>query len=307
MVDVSVIIATHNRASMVGQAIDSVLSQSKPVREVIVVDDGSSDENETQRTLSGYGDRIRAFFRPQGGASAARNFGMQAARGGWIAFLDDDDVWLPAKIERQMNIVADNPNVGLVYCSDYAVDENLRVLYTREAAPENRGDVFERLLMKNFIFTSCVIARKDAVERANYMRSDLRFAQDWDLWLKISVHATVDFVTEPLVLYRQSAVGCLTRDMSATEKLLELRTIVDGNRSLVSDRVYSCARQQVELQWASSSLKEGKNGQAFLHSMRAIRCQPGSANGYRLLAHSLAPKAAREWARRFTVDGGQQG
>ena len=298
MVDVSVVIATHNRASMVVEAIDSVLSQSEPVREVIVVDDGSSDQ--TERQLSAYGDRIRAFFRPQGGASAARNFGMQAAQGRWIAFLDDDDVWLPAKIERQMKIVANNPNVGLVYCSDFAVDEQLHMLYTREAAPENRGDVFERLLMKNFIFTSCAIARRDAVERANYMRPDLRFAQDWDLWLKIAAHAPVDFVAEPLVLYRQSAVGCLTRDMSADEKLLELQIIVDGARSLVPDRVYYRALQQVELQWASSSLREGNNRQAFSHSMRAVICQPASATGYRLLAHSLAPKAAREWVKRFT-------
>src|ERR1039457_1334097 len=276
MADVSVIIATHNRASLVGEAIDSVLSQSEPVRELIVVDDGSSDA--TREQLFRYGDRIRSFFCPQGGASAARNFGIQAAQGRWIAFLDDDDVWLTTKIEEQMKVTANNPEVGLVYCSDYAVDERLRVLYTRQAAPDSRGDVFERLLIKNFIYTSCVMARRDAVAKAGYMRLDLRFAQDWDLWLKIAAHAPVDFAPEPLVLYRQSASGCLTRDMKATEKLLELETKLEASRSLrkVPDRAHSNARHQLELQWASSSLTEGNNGQAFSHSVRAVLSRPGS-------------------------------
>src|SRR5207244_743209 len=100
MVDVSAVIATHNRSSLVKEAINSVLAQSAPVREVIVLDDGSEDDTRTQ--LAAYGDRIRLFCRPPGGASAARNYAMKAAQGRWVAFLDDDDVWVPTKIERQM-------------------------------------------------------------------------------------------------------------------------------------------------------------------------------------------------------------
>src|SRR5215475_7548246 len=167
MVDVSVVIATYNRSAQVKEAIDSVLAQSVPVREIIVVDDGSKDD--TRHQLSAYGDRIVPFFRSNQGASAARNYGMRAARGEWIAFLDDDDVWLPTKIERQMALARGNPKLGLIYCSDYAVDEKLRILYTRDAHPQHRGDVFAQLLVKNFIFTSCVIARRDAIENAGYM------------------------------------------------------------------------------------------------------------------------------------------
>src|SRR5262249_2321973 len=152
------------------------------------------------------------------GASAARNHGMRAARGEWIAFLDDDDVWLPTKIERQMALAKNNAQLGLIYCSDYAVDEQLRILYSRDAYQENRGDVFGQLLTKNFIFTSCVIARRDVVENAGYMDLAYKFAQDWDLWLKIAVQHPVDFVPDPLVLYRQSASGCLTRDMKAADR-----------------------------------------------------------------------------------------
>src|SRR5215510_13181409 len=143
MADVSVVIATYNRSRQVREAIDSVLAQTLPVREVIVVDDGSKDDTRAQ--LLAYGDRIRPFFQTNGGASAARNLAMRMAQGSWIAFLDDDDVWQPEKIAQQWELVQKNPSLGLVYCSDYAVDEQLRILYSRDAQPENRGQVFERL------------------------------------------------------------------------------------------------------------------------------------------------------------------
>ena len=100
--DVSVVIPTHNRAQLVKEAIDSVLAQSQPVREIIVVDDGSTDA--TKNLLSNYGAKIQALYESGKGASAARNLGMRAATGTWIAFLDDDDVWLSNKIERQLAI-----------------------------------------------------------------------------------------------------------------------------------------------------------------------------------------------------------
>ena len=109
MVDVSVVIATYNRSRQVKEAIDSVLAQSAPVREIIVVDDGSKDD--TREQLLSYGDRIRPFFQANGGASAARNLAMRMAQGSWIAFLDDDDVWLPEKIEQQMELVRRNPEL----------------------------------------------------------------------------------------------------------------------------------------------------------------------------------------------------
>lgn len=301
MVDVSVVIATHNRAAQVKEAIDSVLAQSVPVREVLVVDDGSTDD--TREQLRAYGDRIRPFFQPQAGASAARNQAMRASRGEWIAFLDDDDVWLPNKTERQMSLIRENPKLGIVYSSDHAVDEHLRILYTRHAAPENRGDAFARLLIKNFIFTSCAVARRDAIEKAGYMNLEYKFAQDWDLWLKIAAEHPVDFVPEPLVLYRQSASGCLTRDMKAIERLSEMQTISDRAVKLrrVPYHVLRRARFELQRQWASNWLAEGKNGQALPHCFRTLISRPASFEGYRLMAYSMVPKRARDWAKQVAT------
>lgn len=299
MVDVSVVIATYNRSRQVREAIDSVLAQSVPVREIIVVDDGSKDDTRAQ--LLAYGDRIRPFFQANGGASAARNLAMRMAHGSWIAFLDDDDVWVQEKIEQQWALIEKDPSLGLVYCSDYAVDEQLRVLYERKAQESNRGQVFERLLIKNFIFTSCVMARRDAIGKAGYMLGEYKFAQDWDLWLKIAAEHPVDFAAAPLVLYRQSPTGCLTHDMKADDRLLEMKTIMQ--RALKLREVSSAARHraefEIESQWASASLVNGKNAAALPHALRAVAAQPAMLEGYRLSAYSLVPSGLRSWAKKM--------
>jgi len=113
---VSVVIPAYNAAWCVGQAIDSALAQSFVDREIIVVDDGSTDD--TPRVLAGYGSRIRIVSKPNGGLSSARNAGVAAAQGEFVAFLDADDRWLPAKLARQVALMREEPR--LAFCSTAA-------------------------------------------------------------------------------------------------------------------------------------------------------------------------------------------
>ena len=254
--------------------------------------------------LAQFGNQIRTLFVPQSGVSAARNHAIRAAHGEWIAFLDDDDVWLPNKTERQMELARKNPALGLVYCSDYAVDEQLNVLYERIAASDNRGEVFERLLVRNFIFTSCVVARKQAIADAGYMSRAYRWAQDWDLWLKIGIRYPVDFVPEPLVLYRQSATGCLTRDLRADDRLAEMEAIVKHALALrtVPRKVQTAAELSIRTQWASLRIDQGMRFEALRHSLGALTTCPTSSLPYRLLLYSVVPAGirtlAKSWAGR---------
>lgn len=298
MADISVVIPTYNRVRQLKQAVESVLAQTTPVGEIIVVDDGSKED--TRRELSAYGDLVTVLVQENSGASVARNLGMRRAKGEWIAFLDDDDMWLPEKTERQMELITANPSLGLVYCSDYAVDDDLKVLSTRPAQPKNRGDVFDRLLAGNFIFTSCALARRRAIEKAGYMDLQMRFAQDWDLWLKIAAEYPVDFVPEPLVLYRQSLSGCLTRDMSLDHRLQEIETIMERAMRLrpVSRATRRRARSQVQRLWASSLLAAGNKKQALSHTLRLIADDPGSLAGYRYLLRLAVPDVAQAWAKQ---------
>lgn len=298
MIDVSVIIATHNRAELVSEAIESVLAQTQPVHEVIVVDDGSTDS--TRQALARFGSRIRPVFQENQGASAARNHAMRLAQGRWLAFLDDDDVWLGTKIEKQAEIISRNPNLGLVYCSDYAVDHELHIMHERPALPENRGDVFEKLLINNFVFTSCVIARRDAVEEAGFMDPKLVFAQDWDLWLKIAAKYPVDFVRVPLVYYRHSPTGCLTRDIPAPNRIQEVEMILQGAQHLRPIRASTlrAANHRQQCRWAATWLQAGRQGKALVASLKAAGYEPLSWEGYRLAIHSLVPPGMKGALRK---------
>lgn len=299
MTEVSVIIATHNRAKLVCEAVESVLAQTVPVHEVIVVDDGSTDE--TRQTLARFGNRIRAVFQSNQGASAARNLGMRLASGSWLAFLDDDDVWLEAKVAEQLAIIERDPSLGLVYCSDYAVDHGLRIMRQRLAHPLNRGDVFEKLLIRNFIFTSCVMARRDAVEEMGLMDLKLVFAQDWDLWLKIAAKYPVDFAEKPLVYYRHSPTGCLTKDIPGPEVIKEVEYILERACGL---RPISCSSRRLayhhlECLRAATWLREGRRDRALEATFRALGYQPYSREALRLALHSVIPLFVKRTAAKL--------
>jgi len=300
MTSVSVVIPTRNRAPQLKQAIDSVLGQSEQVKEILVIDDGSTDG--TRELLASYGSKVRAFFQNQEGASAARNRGFREAAGEWIAFLDDDDVWLEKKIELQMALAKKNPELALIFCSDFTVDQQLNKLSERQVAPQNRGDVFERLFARNFIYTSCVIARRSAIEEAGYMDLALRFAHDWDLWLKIAARHPVDFVSEPMVLYRMSA-ECLSVEMSTAARLSEMETVVERARQLkpIPDDILKKARYELKRKWAAALLLEGQVRKAIPHALRLVVSHPASVDGYQLLAQAIIPRRARLWVKSLAV------
>jgi glycosyltransferase involved in cell wall biosynthesis len=302
MADVSVIIPTRNRAAMLKQAIDSILAQSEPVREIIVIDDGSTDN--TLDVLRSYDSKIRLFSQCQGGPSAARNRGFREAVGEWIAFLDDDDVWLETKIEKQMAIAAKHPEAGLIYCGDLLMDGPLqKVLRNRTALAENRGDVFEHLLLGNFIYTSCVIVRREAIRRAGDMDLKLRFAEDWDLWLRIAAFNTVEVVSEPLVLYRWADQG-LTVEVPAAERCSHMEAVLRHARSLrpFPSRVWRQARFELTRQLAWALLEQGKGFHALRYTFRMFVLNPASLDAYRFMRNAVIPKRARLLAKRLLAN-----
>jgi glycosyltransferase involved in cell wall biosynthesis len=284
---------------MLTQAIDSVLAQSEPVREILVIDDGSTDN--TMDVLRSYGPKVRVFSQNQQGPSAARNRGFREAQGDWIAFLDDDDVWLETKIEKQMAAAAKNPEAGLIYCGDLLMDGPLeKVLRNRTALPENRGDVFGRLLLGNFIFTSCVIAKREAIQRAGDMELNLRFAEDWDLWLRITALYPVEVVPEPLVLYRWADQG-LTLEVPAAERCSHMEMVLSRARRLrpVPWVLWRQARYELSRQLAWAFLQQGKRFPGFRYALRMFALRPGSVEACRLMASAIIPQRARLLAKRL--------
>ena len=199
----SVIIPTYNRARFVVQAIDSVLAQSLPAHEVIVVDDGSTDD--TSAVLAGYGTCIRRVTQRNQGVAAARNNGACVASGEWLAFLDSDDIWMPCKLERQLERVVAEPSLGLVHCAYEQVDVAGRPLGQQLDGLEG-WVASELLLFRRPVISalSTVMIPRRVFEDVGRFDPDRRLApsEDFDLYYRIARRYKVGFVPEVLVKYR---------------------------------------------------------------------------------------------------------
>jgi glycosyltransferase involved in cell wall biosynthesis len=195
-----VILPTFNRAGLLLRALDSIQAQSFPDWDCVVVDDGSSDETPDVVASRGAADpRIRAMRIEHGGTPGrSRNAGIAGSCGELVAFLDDDDEWLPGKLERQLSVFDEEPGAGLAFSRvERFGDEHRpwpRVLPER---PELRT-----LLASNFIACSTVVARRSALERAGPFDESLPFAQDFDLWLRILRRDPIRGIPEVLARYR---------------------------------------------------------------------------------------------------------
>lgn len=203
---ISVIIPTYKRPPvMVKRAICSVLRQSYSNIEVIIVDDSPADyENRKavgEMIVSLNDNRVRYIQHAHNmGACAARNTGIQAARGDFLAFLDDDDEWLANKLEKQISRMSD-ADIGLVYCRQRIVnDTNGTTMIDQRKCFS--GKVFDALICENFIgSTSFVLIRKECFQKVGMFNVHFESAQDYEMWLRIASKYFVDFVDEPLVVY----------------------------------------------------------------------------------------------------------
>jgi glycosyltransferase involved in cell wall biosynthesis len=199
---VSVIIPTHNRAAFLGRAVASVLGQTCQDFEIIVADDASSDE--TAQAVQRIGDRRLRYFRHPvaRGEAATTNTGLRQARGDFIAFLHDDDVWLPAKLQRQLELFErSSAKLGAVY-SGFVEVAGVSGKELRTLVPAKRGDVFKELCGQNSIgVPSTVMVRRACFVKTGFFDEAIAYGADYDMWIRIARHYHFDYVAEPLVLY----------------------------------------------------------------------------------------------------------
>ena len=217
---VSVIIPTYNRAGTIERTINSVLAQSWSPLEVIVVDDGSTDE--TTQLLAKYGNKMRVIRQSNQGASAARNTGIKAAVGEIISFLDSDDSWLPEKTERQVRLLQRTESSGVKCCVCNATMLFGTGMTTSFAAaglhPKLREGIWTNpaeVLTAQFLFFNQVVAvRREALDQCGYFREDLRIMEDYDLALRLSLTGSWAFIADPLVVWHEDAGSGLSRNVS---------------------------------------------------------------------------------------------
>lgn len=205
---VSVVIPTFNRRELVLEAIDSVLTQTYSNLEVLVIDDGSTDGT-GEAIAARYAREPRVCYRWQTNAerSAARNAGIEQARGEFVAFLDSDDWWLPEKLEKQLAVFAADPSLDLVH-TDFAISSGLEPTPMAAARPASegvmQGNLFPSLLQSDPIGTLTVVVRRSALAERGAFSTDCRIIpfEDWELWTRIAYRSRVGYVPEQLAIYR---------------------------------------------------------------------------------------------------------
>lgn len=244
---VSVVIPTFNRAYCIAQTLDSVLNQTWPRVEVVVVDDGSSDDTADLIAARYGGDsRVRYFYQPNAGVCAARNRGFEVVQGDYVALLDSDDLWEPWKLELQMAAFRQSPDIGMVWTDMTAVDASgaiispryLREMYsayqwfpedklfatcsalselspqTASLAPAAKlytGDIFSQMIMGNMVHTSTVVLSRERLKKVGGFDLNLRHSgEDYDFHLRTCREGPVGFLNVPAIVYQRGRQDQLT-------------------------------------------------------------------------------------------------
>ena len=200
MPKVSVIIPVYNGEQYLAEAIDSVLEQTYPDLEIIVVDDGSTDQS--AEIVKSYGNRTRYIYKENGGTASAMNLGCARAKGTFIAWLSADDAFLPNKISKQVEILDNNPKVGLVHTDFYLVNENDEIIRPCRTVNPGRDCFLQRWINGVFINASSVLFRREILRRAGIFDENISRVADADMWARMYKYCNFAHVPELLLRYR---------------------------------------------------------------------------------------------------------
>ncbi len=222
---VSVIIPVYNAQSMVTEAIDSVLSQTYQDFEIIVIDDGSTDN--TSEVLAPYKNRIRYYYQENTGVAGARNKGIEKSRGKYIAFLDQDDIWLPEKLAYQAAYLNANTDAAMVYSRYWREYKNFE---EKKLRPKKKyleeGHIYSNVLFRYIIWIGTIMVRRSCFEEIGVFDTSLVPAEDKEMILRIAKDYTIGFIEEPLAVHRirqeSLARSDKQKNLVAREKVLNL-------------------------------------------------------------------------------------
>ncbi|AHK79781.1 glycosyltransferase [Ectothiorhodospira haloalkaliphila] len=305
---VSVVIPTHNAERFIGEAIDSALDQDYPHKEIIVVDDGSTDQ--TLDIARSYQDRITLIAQANQGAAVARNAGLDAAQGEFIAFLDSDDLWLPGKLTAQVHHLLRHPEIDLVFSrwrvwkpdpdeefsmpsDEFLASSDDPTKDSPDIVPEKSGWLYNQLLFTSALHTITVMARRRLIERVGPFDVELKRGQDYDYWIRASRHTQIHQLDRVFALYRLHGNGCAKKwphenyERIVVEKALARWGLVGPNGERTEPKAIKKRLAETSFSFGYRHYWEGDPMLALRAFWHAARNQPEALANWRYLAMSL--------------------
>ena len=279
---VSVIIPTFDRAAWLGEAIASVLAQTYPHLELLVVDDGSHDA--TPEMVQTFGPVLTYIRQAHAGVSAARNRGVAASRGALVAFLDSDDVWLPSKVTAQVALLQQQPHAQACYTDEIWIRHGIRV-NPRQIHQKHSGWLFESSLPRCIISPSSIMLRRTLWDQLGGFDEQLPACEDYDLWLRLTLCTPVVLLPEHLIVKRGGHADQLSRcvpvldqyRIMALEKILTAPLSVPQRQAVLAHLVQKCCivaqgaqKRQHAARWALYQAKEQHYQQQLAAVLQAV-------------------------------------
>jgi glycosyltransferase involved in cell wall biosynthesis len=297
---VSAVVATYNRAHIVGRAIESIIQQTYKNVEIIIVDDGSTDD--TLQKLAEFGERITVISQKNAGPAAARNRGIKQSSGKIVTFLDSDDIWLPAFIERHVNLLQSAGETvpcslanSWLHFSDGQRRTSFDVALLRVPDAESIWlNVADVLASRFLMFTQMVAVRRSALERSGGFDKNLWSLEDYDLALKLSFEGPWGLIREPLVVWHQGSSDSLSKKAYEDQIKLKQNMITVRTRALarLRDAQQLTSTQKIlnrELQFAHLDLRVAQmeqQGMWFSQRIARLLCMAQRA---RMSAYRRSP------------------
>ena len=306
---VSIIVPVYEGEAFIRETMLSALGQTYPHIEVVVVNDGSPDNCEQAVADLLRDPRVKYIKQPNQGVAAARNTGIRGSTGELIAFLDQDDLWLPDKLALQVRCLVENPEVGLVHGNVRFVDKEGHRIPEREDrwdadARLATGRCFPVLFDKNRLAMLTVCMRRECFDTIGPFREDIPGVDDYEYWLRLSRRYAFAHIDRPLALYRlhganESVVNWLlqlVKELKAIEGLLEQQPELDENvgRARVTQRIYALSREI-----GDEYCRRNIHTEARPYLLRAIRQRPLTLAVYGKLALGAMPSRLRTALRWY--------
>jgi glycosyltransferase involved in cell wall biosynthesis len=288
---VSVIIPTYNKCEYLSKVLESVFTQTYKNYEVIVVDDGSTDN--TKNVIQNYNSPIHYVYQSNNGPAAARNTGLRYATGNLIAFLDSDDIWRPQKLQKSVQQINSHKTHHMVFTNVRFLDHTKNELKVTKYTEYHAANLRQILLMRCIITMSSVLLKRTVFDALGHFDESLRYAEDWLFFYKVAREYSVGIITEPLTIYNVLQ-NSMMRVEDQTRLVHDVCAVIDKIFSYPENEVssltknQSCARYLREI--AGFALHKGSREEAKKYISMAFQHDPRSYNTFFLyLKYLLKP------------------